>query len=105
MFDKMMPSDPGEWAWFITGMAGQFIFFLRFVVQWVASERKKRTVVPLAFWYLSLTGTVIVLTYAIYCRNLVFILAFSLNILIYARNLYIAKRYPAREAVAERTSE
>ena len=105
MFDKIMPGSSAEWAWFITGMTGEFVFFLRFVVQWLASERRKKTVIPMAFWYLSLAGTVMVLTYALYKVDPVFILAYSLNIFIYVRNLHIARRYPERKAVAEKTSE
>ena len=63
-----MPPTPAEtWTlWTAVGFVGQVIFGLRFVVQWIASERKRRSVVPVAFWYLSLLGTVILLTYAIY---------------------------------------
>jgi len=78
--------------WILIGLLGQFIFFMRFVVQWIATERAKRSVVPVAFWYLSLAGTVITLTYAIYRRDPVFIPAFSLNMLIYFRNLYFIHR-------------
>jgi len=83
-----------EWTWFLVGLTGQFTFFLRFVVQWIASERRKRTVVPMAFWYLSLGGTLMVLSYAIYRLDPVFIAAYSLNIFIYVRNLHIARRSP-----------
>ena len=77
-----------DW-WSLVGFLGQGLFFLRFVVQWWASEKKQRTVIPVAFWYLSLAGSAITLMYAIHKADLVFILAFSLNILIYLRNLYI----------------
>lgn len=92
-------------VWFVIGTAGEGIFFLRFVVQWIASERKKRTVVPAAFWYLSLVGTFIVLAYAVYRVDPVFILACILSVAIYVRNLKIARANPEREAVAEKTSE
>ena len=100
-----MPQNTLEAVWMLVGLAGQFTFFLRFVVQWIASERKKRTVVPLAFWYLSLAGTVLVLAYALYKKDPVFILAYSLNIFLYVRNLIIAKRNPAQEALMEKESE
>lgn len=93
------PSPIAQWreywvAWmlFVIGFAGEGVFFLRFVVQWWASERHGRTVVPMMFWYLSLAGTFGVLAYAAYCVNWVFILAYSLNVFLYVRNLAIAKR-------------
>jgi lipid-A-disaccharide synthase-like uncharacterized protein len=87
-----MPSTAVGWTWFLIGLVGEGVFFLRFVVQWWASERQKRTVVPMAFWHLSLAGTALVLAYAVFVINPVFILAYSLNIFLYLRNLYIAKR-------------
>ena len=52
--------------WTYVGFAGQFLFFLRFVVQWIATERQKRSVIPVAFWYLSVIGSLITLVYVIY---------------------------------------
>ena len=75
--------------WVIFGFAAQFIFFTRFVVQWYASEKKKRTVVPKVFWHLSLVGTLMILVYSIYRQDIVFIVASSLNFLLYLRNLQI----------------
>lgn len=100
-----LPSTPSSWAWFLVGLVGEGVFFMRFVVQWWASERSKRTVVPLLFWNLSLLGTALVLAYAVYLVSWVFILAYSLNIFLYVRNLIIAKRHPEAEALAEKTSE
>jgi len=102
---RLLPITALGWVWFVVGFGGEFIFFLRFVVQWIASERRKRTVVPLAFWHLSLVGTGLVLAYALYRIDPVFILAYSLNVFIYVRNLVIARRNPAMEAIAEKTSE
>jgi lipid-A-disaccharide synthase-like uncharacterized protein len=90
-----LPSGMLAWGWFLVGMIGEAVFFMRFVVQWWASERKKRTVVPMAFWHLSLIGTGLVLAYALFVQNLVFILAYSLNVFLYVRNLVIARRSPA----------
>lgn len=89
-----LPTSPIAWTWFLVGMIGEAVFFMRFVVQWYASERKKRTVVPMAFWYLSLAGTALVLAYAVFVINPVFILAYSLNVFLYVRNLIIARRNP-----------
>ena len=102
---RIMPANITEWVWFLAGMAGEFVFFLRFVVQWIASERMKRTIVPMAFWHLSLVGTAMVLAYAIYKLDPVFILAYSLNIFIYVRNLSIARRHQETQAVMEKTAE
>jgi lipid-A-disaccharide synthase-like uncharacterized protein len=82
----------GETIWVVVGLAGQALFFARFFVQWVASEREGRSVVPLAFWYLSIAGAVILLSYAIYRRDPVFILGQSCGFLIYARNLFLIRR-------------
>lgn len=86
-----LPSTMTGWTWFVIGLIGEGVFFLRFVVQWWASERKNRTVVPMMFWHLSLAGTALVLAYAVFVINPVFILAYSLNIFLYVRNLYIAR--------------
>ena len=96
-----------ENIWMSVGFVGQAIFGLRFVVQWIATERKKKSVIPLAFWYLSLAGTVILLTYSIYKLDPVFIAGFSLNMIIYLRNLYFihlrpeAKAHEASESVSD----
>ncbi|MCD4823730.1 MAG: lipid-A-disaccharide synthase N-terminal domain-containing protein [Phycisphaerae bacterium] len=80
-----------EW-WDVVGFVGQVVFFGRFVIQWLASEKKKRTVIPVAFWYISLVGAFITLLYSIHLGKLVFILAFSLSSIIYIRNLVIYYR-------------
>ena len=101
----LLPKTLIEWVWLGTGLVGEFVFFLRFVVQWIATERARRTVVPMAFWHLSLIGTAMVLAYAFYKLDPVFILAYSLNIFIYVRNLIIARRHPEQEVVMEKESE
>ena len=74
--------------WLIFGFTGQLMFSMRFIVQWNASERKKESVIPVAFWYFSLAGGLIVLAYAIYRMDPVFILAYLPGNFIYIRNLY-----------------
>jgi lipid-A-disaccharide synthase-like uncharacterized protein len=74
--------------WLILGFIGQLMFTMRFIVQWIASERKKESVIPISFWYFSLGGGFIVLTYAIYRMDPVFILAYLPGNFIYLRNLY-----------------
>ncbi len=100
-----IPTDFVACAWMVTGLIGEGVFFLRFVVQWLASERAKKTVVPMMFWYLSLGGTLLVLAYAFYKEDPVFILAYGLNIFLYVRNLIIAKRHPEQTVLAEKESE
>jgi lipid-A-disaccharide synthase-like uncharacterized protein len=86
-------------VWELLGLLGQGVFFGRFIIQWVASERKQRTVVPVAFWYMSLIGGFITLLYAIHVGRLVFILAFSLSSIIYVRNLMIYYRARSRRKI------
>ena len=87
-----MGAPDGASLWMGIGFAGQAIFGTRFIVQWIATERKRRSVVPVSFWYLSLLGSVFLLAYSIYRRDAVFIAGFSLNMLIYLRNLYFIHR-------------
>ncbi len=91
-FSELWNASGGEKAWLAIGLGGQLLFTARFVVQWIASERKKRSVIPVAFWYLSLVGSLVVLSYAIHIRNPVFILGFSLNSVVYIRNLRLIYR-------------
>ena len=78
-----------EFWWVILGLSGQLLFTARFLVQWIASERARQSVVPVAFWYLSIGGGLILFGYAIYRRDPVFILGQSMGIVIYARNLWL----------------
>ena len=84
--------------WVALGFLGQGLFFSRFLVQWIASERRGRSVVPLAFWYLSLGGGALLLAYAIHRRDPVFILGQAFGFLVYLRNLYLIHRRPAAAA-------
>lgn len=78
--------------WLYLGFMGQFLFGLRFLVQWVASERKGESVIPVYFWYLSLIGSLILLAYAIVRRDPVFILGQSTGFFVYLRNLMLIYR-------------
>jgi lipid-A-disaccharide synthase-like uncharacterized protein len=73
--------------WIGVGFLGQAMFSGRFLVQWIASEKAKRSVIPMAFWYFSLAGSLILLSYAIYKRDPVFIVGQATGIFIYLRNL------------------
>lgn len=78
--------------WLGVGLLGQAMFFSRFLVQWLASERAKRSVFPMAFWYLSLAGGVLLLTYALWRQDPVFILGQTTGSVIYLRNIWLRKR-------------
>lgn len=73
--------------WIIFGFIGQLLFTARFLVQWISSEIKKESHIPVAFWYLSILGGLILLSYAIYRRDPVFILGQSFGVVVYLRNL------------------
>ena len=81
----------GEFWWVVFGLAGQLLFMGRFLVQWIASEREKRSVVPVAFWYFSIGGGIILFTYAVYRADPVFILGQSMGLFIYCRNLWLIR--------------
>jgi len=81
-------------AWILLGFVAQALFTMRFVVQWVASERAKRSVVPVAFWFFSLGGGALLFVYAIQRQDPVFILGQGAGLLVYARNLYFIRRAP-----------
>jgi len=74
--------------WVLFGFLGQAMFTMRFVIQWIASEKRKESVIPVAFWYFSLGGGLILLAYALRQMDPVFIAAYLLNPIIYSRNLY-----------------
>ena len=81
-----------ETIWLGIGFLGQGIFFTRWVVQWVASERNAESRVPIAFWYMSVIGGLITLAYAIYRRDPVFIAGQSVGSFVYLRNLMLIYR-------------
>jgi lipid-A-disaccharide synthase-like uncharacterized protein len=84
-----------ETVWLAIGFLGQGLFFMRFFVQWLASERKGKSHIPISFWYFSLGGSMILLTYAIYRLDPVFICGQLFGILVYVRNLQLIDRVKA----------
>ncbi|ADO84202.1 lipid-A-disaccharide synthase N-terminal domain-containing protein [Ilyobacter polytropus] len=76
----------------ILGFIGQAFFSMRFLVQWLASERAGKSVIPLSFWIFSIMGSFFLLIYAIYRKDPVFILGQAPNLFIYTRNLYLIKK-------------
>lgn len=82
--------------WVLLGFAGQFVFFMRFIVQWVVSEKRGESIIPTAFWYLSIIGAIIILIYALYREDPVFILGQGAALFIYTRNLILIHRKKRR---------
>jgi len=88
-------------VWIILGFVAQAMFMMRFVVQWIASERAGRSIVPVAFWFFSIGGGVLLLIYAIIRKDPVFIAGQGLGLLIYFRNLwFIFKEHSAKNETA-----
>jgi len=81
-----------NFVWYAVGFLGQAFFFSRFLVQWLASERAGRSVIPVSFWYLSLLGGATLFVYAIHLGDPVFIIGQSTGGFIYLRNLYFRLR-------------
>jgi lipid-A-disaccharide synthase-like uncharacterized protein len=85
--------NPASWTvWTAIGLLGQALFFSRFAVQWIASERRQQSHMPVAFWWLSLIGSLITLSYAIHRRDPVFVLGQAFGWLVYTRNLALIYR-------------
>lgn len=79
-------------GWIVTGFIGQALFSLRFLLQWIMSERAGRSIVPEVFWYFSLAGGITLLSYAIWRQDIVFIVGQAAGLVIYGRNLFFIWR-------------
>jgi len=86
------------YAWFLIGFVGQALFTSRFLVQWFKSEIVGKSVVPVAFWWFSVAGGVVMLAYSIYRTDPVFIAGQAGGLIVYFRNLYLVYRERARDA-------
>ncbi|MBN9148729.1 MULTISPECIES: lipid-A-disaccharide synthase N-terminal domain-containing protein [unclassified Nitrobacter] len=75
-------------GWVVLGFVAQALFTMRFVVQWIASERARKSVIPVAFWFFSIGGGTLLLAYALYRRDPVFIAGQALGLVVYFRNVY-----------------
>ena len=84
----------------IFGIVGQSVFFSRFLVQWIVSERNKESQIPLAFWYLSLGGASLTFIYAVWRRDPIFSIAQLFGLCVYTRNLMLIRASKRREAAA-----
>lgn len=87
-----------ELTWLAIGFIGQGLFFARFLVQWLASEKKQKSVMPVAFWYFSIFGGLILFAYAIHRKDIVFTLGQSIGIFVYARNLMLIAKEKKQNA-------
>jgi lipid-A-disaccharide synthase-like uncharacterized protein len=96
----MLSHLTSETIWIIIGFVGQAMFFMRFFIQWLASEKARTSVIPHAFWYFSIGGGMALFAYALYRQDPVFILGQSTGLLIYVRNLYLIRHKPLVEANA-----
>jgi len=94
-----------EVIWVTIGFIGQSMFFMRFLLQWISSERAKKSVIPVAFWYFSLAGSLIVLSYAIYREDPVFIVGQTTGSFIYLRNLYFIQREKRTPVALEQSTD
>ena len=83
--------------WLIIGFVGQGFFSARFIVQWIMSEIKKQSIIPLGFWYFSLLGGATLFAYALYKEDPVFIVGQGAGLLIYTRNLYLIRKRSAAD--------
>ncbi len=88
-------------GWVVLGFVAQAFFTMRFVVQWIASERARKSVVPVAFWFFSIGGGVLLLVYALYRRDPVFIAGQALGLVVYVRNLYFIVAYGRQTTSSE----
>ena len=86
--------------WILFGFIAQFMFMMRFAVQWIASERARRSVMPVAFWFFSIAGGFLLLIYAIYRQDPVFIAGQGAGLFIYFRNLWLIYRERRRSVPA-----
>ena len=85
--------------WVIFGLLGQICFSLRFIIQWIQSERHRKSVIPISFWYFSLLGGLILFVYAIHRQDIVFTLGQGAGLIVYTRNLVLIARHKETSAL------
>jgi lipid-A-disaccharide synthase-like uncharacterized protein len=91
--------------WTIFGLIANGLFASRFLVQWYVSERLKRSIIPVQFWYLSIAGSLMMLVYAVYIGKVPLILGFLFPTIIYVRNLVLIRRHEKPDTLAGQPSE
>jgi lipid-A-disaccharide synthase-like uncharacterized protein len=99
LLERLGAANPVDALWLAVGLLGQLMFTARFIVQWIASERAGQSVMPMAFWYLSIGGGLIVLAYGIHKLDLVIILGQLPGVIVYSRNIWLIRRGRARDVV------
>ena len=92
LLSKFGAGSTGDAVWLLVGLLGPLAFTARFIVHWVASERAKASVMPVAFWYLSIVGGLVVLAYGIHKLDLVIILGQLPGVVVYSRNLWLIRK-------------
>jgi lipid-A-disaccharide synthase-like uncharacterized protein len=100
MFAQFFDQDWETLIWIAIGFGGQGLFMMRFVVQWWSSEKAKQVVVPVAFWYFSILGGLVLTVYAIHRNDPVFIFGQGLGLIIYFRNLHLHYKGKGRAAAS-----
>jgi lipid-A-disaccharide synthase-like uncharacterized protein len=99
-----LATPPAEIMWLTIGLLAQLMFSMRFIVQWIATERARASIVPETFWYFSLFGGVLLLAYACYRVDPVFVMGQAAGLVVYSRNLYfvwLGKQDPGSALVAD----
>jgi|TARA_B100001971_G_C17905489_1_gene390145 lipid-A-disaccharide synthase-like uncharacterized protein len=90
--------------WLILGFFGQFLFFMRFIIQWIHSERRSESIIPIQFWYFSIAGAIIIFIYAVHIKDIVFMSGQGLALMIYIRNLVLIKKVKNKESINKSNS-
>lgn len=83
-------------AWTVWGLLAQGVFFASFVVQWYKSEKKKESYLPMEFWVIRMVGSIMLIIYVVYRKDIVFLIALVLQIVIYSRNIFLMKNEPKK---------
>ncbi len=96
--DKLLHNENIPSWLFTLGIVAQLVFIFRFIYQWFTSEKKKTSHLPMGFWAISLTGSILILTYAIFRVDKVLFLAHSIGMFVYMRNMYLMRKQPHGEA-------
>ena len=85
-------AEPAEIIWIGIGLSGQFLFASRMIIQWITSERSKRSIIPISFWWISLFGASMLLAYFVWRRDVVGVIGQTMGWVIYTRNLALIYR-------------
>jgi len=102
MIDAFSDLSPEEMVMLIVGFAGQALFAMRFIIQWLKSEISRKSVIPIAFWYFSIAGGATLFIYALWREDPVFILGQGTGLFIYSRNLWLIHREKRESEAAAR---